>query len=234
MGKRINAMDRVGTTIGNLKILDFERRNGRTYFYVQCLLCNNYKWMRSNHVIDKTVVSCGCYNKANNYIPADDLKGKTFGRLHALAATDTRATNGSVIWKCICDCGNEAYVSGDLLKKKKNGVKSCGCLRTEIGSLNGKSAGKYVAENHCIDGTNVKNLTEKISRRNKSGIKGVCWDKTRQKWVAQIIFKGKTYHLGRYSDINEAANARKKAEDELFGSFLNAYYARIQEKKPKI
>lgn len=40
------------------------------------------------------------------------------------------------------------------------------------------------------------------------------------KWAATIVFKGKTYHLGRYNNIEDAAAVRKEAEDALFGNFL--------------
>lgn len=60
--------------------------------------------------------------------------------------------------------------------------------------------------------------------RNKSGVKGVCWDKNREKWVAQIEFQGKNYNLGRYDKIEDAAAARKEAEEHLFGPFLDWFY----------
>ena len=44
--------------------------------------------------------------------------------------------------------------------------------------------------------------------------------KNRRKWAATIVFKGKTYHLGRYHNIEDAAAVRKEAEDALFGDFL--------------
>jgi hypothetical protein len=59
-----------------------------------------------------------------------------------------------------------------------------------------------------IDGNplnnNIKNLrpaTEMqnhhnmgISKRNKSGIKGVCWDKSKNKWFARCNFDYKSHH----------------------------------------
>ena len=57
-------------------------------------------------------------------------------------------------------------------------------------------------------------------RNNTSGVRGVSWDKNRRKWAATIVFKGKTYYLGRYHNIEDAAAVRKEAEDALFGDFL--------------
>ena len=52
---------------------------------------------------------------------------------------------------------------------------------------------------------------------------GVHWDKNRNLWKAEITFKSKRYNLGRYADKDLAIKARKKAEEELFGNFLEWY-----------
>jgi len=75
-------------------------------------------------------------------------------------------------------------------------------------------------------------LTARIYSSNTSGYKGVYWDRSRQKWVAQIRFKGKNYKLGRYDNIKDAAKARKIAEDKIFGDFLLWYKSRdVNDKK---
>lgn len=105
----------------------------------------------------------------------------------------------------------------------KGAVRSCGCLAKEIFKNNGKIIGENVRDNFCIDGTNIKNLTMKIRKDNISGIKGVCWDKTKNKWKAQIRFKGKNYLLGRFDKKEDAAEARRIAEEKIFGNFLEWY-----------
>lgn len=51
-----------------------------------------------------------------------------------------------------------------------------------------------------------------ISSLNKSGIKGVYWMKSAQKWAAQIRANHQTYYLGCYDTIEEAAKVRREAE----------------------
>ena len=41
---------------------------------------------------------------------------------------------------------------------------------------------------------------------------------------AEIMFKKKKYYLGRYSEKETAIKARKRAEEELFGNFLEWYH----------
>lgn len=67
-----------------------------------------------------------------------------------------------------------------------------------------------------VDGTYIPGLTSKLSKRNKTGIKGVRWDKDRLKWAASIYFKGKCYQLGRFDDIKDAIKARQSAEKKFF------------------
>jgi hypothetical protein len=59
-----------------------------------------------------------------------NLEGKRFTRLTVIEKTSQRLKNGSVLWKCRCECGNEILVSTSHL----NGgwVKSCGCLKREV------------------------------------------------------------------------------------------------------
>lgn len=51
--------------------------------------------------------------------------------------TAKRSTNGSILWKCRCDCGNEILVTSTNLKN--NHTKSCGCLQKEAASKTGKN-----------------------------------------------------------------------------------------------
>ena len=70
-------------------------------------------------------------------------------------------------------------------------------------------------------------------RNNTSGVRGVSWDKNRRKWAATIVFKGKTYHLGRYYNIEDAAAVRKEAENALFGDFLKWFQEAYPERWEK-
>jgi hypothetical protein len=70
--------------------------------------------------------------------------------------------------------------------------------------------------------TNAENQqNSKINNKNTSGIKGVYFDKFRNKWCARISLNNKNLYIGRYKTIEEAAIARKNKAKELFGEFLN-------------
>lgn len=57
-----------------------------------------------------------------------DLSGQRFGRLTAIEIVGSDK-NKQLIWRCICDCGNEKLVTATCLKR--GAVRSCGCLRSD-------------------------------------------------------------------------------------------------------
>jgi len=51
--------------------------------------------------------------------------------------------------------------------------------------------------------------------RNTSGQRGVVWDKNRGKWLSRLTLDGKTHHLGRFDQFEDAAAAYEEARKEL-------------------
>lgn len=62
-----------------------------------------------------------------------------------------------------------------------------------------------------------------ISIRNTSGVKGVSWDSSRNKWAASIRAYGHTYNLGRYDNFDDAVEVRIKYEAKLFNKYSQYY-----------
>jgi hypothetical protein len=99
------------------------------------------------------------------------------------------------------------------------GTSSCGCQHRDSISI---AFDEYLSS-VLFDGTNIDNLTNKPLSTNTSGIRGVSYDKSRQKWSASIIFAGKTYNLGRFDSLKKAAEARREAEQTLYDPILEKY-----------
>ena len=54
-----------------------------------------------------------------------------------------------------------------------------------------------------------------LYKSNTSGHPGVCWDKSRDKWVVRV---GVT-QIGRFDSFDAAVEARERATDAMFGEF---------------
>lgn len=147
---------------------------------------------------------------------AIDLTGQRFGRLTAVEMVG-RDKRDYILWKCKCDCGNEVTVISASLRS--GATTSCGCFRKELSSEKLKKQNQIA----CKGGTNICLLTSKKSKNNTSGVKGVSWDKEKQKWRAQINFQRKNIYLGCFGTLEAAAKARAVAEEQYFQPILDKY-----------
>ena len=141
-----------------------------------------------------------------------DITGRRFDHIIALYPTDKRENN-SVVWHCLCDCGNEKDITYNKLMWCH--VKSCGCMgRERMKRLN-----TYLTH---VDGTSVDAIrSKKIPTNNTTGVKGVYFVKG--KYMAKIVFQERQYYLGKFDSIEDAAMVRKEAENELFDGFADYY-----------
>jgi len=69
----------------------------------------------------------------------------------------------------------------------------------------------------CNHSENMKNRDKQIN--NSSGIKGIWFDKDRNKWCADIQVNYKMVHLGRFNNLDEAIKIRNEADVKYFGEF---------------
>ena len=149
-----------------------------------------------------------------------NLAGERYGKLTVLRPAEN--ISGRTAWLCRCDCGKETIVKTCHLR---NGhVISCGCSVSE-----NQRAG--LASLTYVDGTCVEMLRSRTIRRNNtSGVPGVDWRPSKGSWRATICFKGKRYYLGSYRQFEDAVQARKLAEKELYEEFLRQF-AGIESQK---
>ena len=75
---------------------------------------------------------------------------------------------------------------------------------------------------------NLRNCTQQQNRLNQgdyssntSGYKGVVWNKSRNKWQAQIRFKEEHFYLGQFDCPKEASEAYEAKAKELHGEFYH-------------
>ena len=137
-----------------------------------------------------------------------DLTGQPFGHLTAISPAEN--VKGRTAWLCRCTCGNECVVTTKALRSGKR--TTCGCRIPGLESL------------HYVDGTCIEMIRSKTVRsNNKSGIPGVFYDKSKEKWRVEIMFQGKRKCLGRFSSFQDAVKARITAEEKLHDDFVASF-----------
>lgn len=105
--------------------------------------------------------SCGC-------LRTPDFSGEKIGRLKVLGI---HSRGKSILWECLCDCGNTTTATTSQLKPNSKAIKrSCGCLEKENKE---KIAGHNFVD---ISGKRFSNLLVlgKSGQKNKS--KEILWD----------------------------------------------------------
>jgi hypothetical protein len=72
------------------------------------------------------------------------------------------------------------------------------------------------------ESTNSENLCNRGSTvNNRTGFKGVCWDKNSRKYKAQIMVRGKITYLGLFTTPEAAHAAYQSAVYDFHGAFAN-------------
>lgn len=77
-----------------------------------------------------------------------DLTGQKFGKLTAIEPVG-RNNRRNILWRCMCDCGNEYVVSSHALSS--GNTRSCGCYRSDCriayaGDYVGKRYGRLIVD----------------------------------------------------------------------------------------
>lgn len=199
-------VDLSGQVFGRLTVIKYL---GDRQWLCKCS-CGNETIVYASNLVRGHTKSCGC-------LRGTGIVGKNYGTLTVLKAIDVDT------YLCQCSCGQQCKRKYASLVQSHETATCDKCVETSrIDAL--RSAA-------FVDGTQPSRLMAKPSKANKSGVVGVNWDKSRGKWMAGIKFKGHRYNLGRYNHIQDAIDARKAAEKEIFGDFLKWYENFIKPKK---
>ena len=93
---------------------------------------------RGTHLRSGHSRSCGCGRQRcaeTGAATAIDMVGRVIGRLVVLERAGSQQLYGDMsaaLFLCRCRCGNEVVLPGERLRRR-NGPRSCGCLRRELG-----------------------------------------------------------------------------------------------------
>lgn len=117
------------------------------------------------------------------------------------------------MWECRCECGNITYKATDTLTNPDESM--CQECHNRIAPKKAREHAGF------IGGTQITKITNmKPNATSTTGVRGVYYDKRSGRYRARLKFKGKILNFGSYKTIEEAAAARRSAEQEYYGAFL--------------
>lgn len=156
--ERVNRphIDITGKRFGRLTVIEWQG-NGKWLCKCDCGKQVAVKTAKLNNGHTK---SCGCLNMDNIKTRTVDMVGRKFGRL-----TVIKRLNGHR-WECLCECGRTATFNGADLRRTRNAVQSCGCLRNAYSdthkiALKANRSDSQVNEvKHILFGKNVQQCND--------------------------------------------------------------------------
>lgn len=101
----------------------------------------------------------------------------------------------------------------EACKLWNDGMKSCSKIAKTM-RLSRSVIQNYIKKGKAVG--LVDKSDEAINANNTSGYKGVCWDKSKNKWISQIQVNKKNIRLGYFTNIEDAIKARKEAEEKYW------------------
>ncbi len=171
--------------------------------------------------------------------PANNLTGRTFGRLRVVSRAGTH--NRYATWNCVCDCGNAAVVIGSCMVR--GDTQSCGCLvglvrRSQPATL---YDGLTLAEHVERSGINKRTLQYRVAKYGEPFPSHL--DKTRAEQELRVFEQDRennrrtpSTRLGRAANTHKQANtlsAPVVAEDSASDAYLAGWMARANEQRIK-
>lgn len=204
--------DLTGQRFGALTALRRSDNPDRHIRWVCRCDCGNMVEVQQERLRNGEKKDCGC-------ALGKPVVGMRYGSLTVLGKDGSRRKRGSrglPLWKFRCDCGKVVYDFLDVVQCGNR--QSCGCMHNvESHMQKAREASGLVGHTQT---SKLKSIMEANAEPDREKLIGVNFEAGR--WRARIKFQGKTRSLGSYGSYQEAAQARLKAEKELFGVFLES------------
>lgn len=201
----------VGERFGRLIVIEKDHNQNRgTYWKCQCD-CGNIKSVRGDHLQGGKTKSCSCLRKTR----AITHNMTNTGTYEAWEHIKQRCSNHKD--KGFHNYGGRGIKVCNRWLKFENFYEDMG-NRPEGLTIERKNNELGYYKENCKWATYTEQARNKrIKKNNKTGVTGIHWNKKTQKYCVQIRANNKTMHVGLFTNIEEAINARKQAEQKYWG-----------------
>lgn len=193
-------IDLTGNVFGRLTVLgDVGKRtkNGKVLWHCLCE-CGTVTFVRTDHLKNGSITSCGCLNDEKKHERFKDLTGTETGNFKIIDRAYSK--NSRIYWNCICKhCGNHVELQSNQIDR----YSSCGCKHN-------RSTKERMAE--IRDPESLK--TNKPTAKSTTGVRGVYFNKQKNRYQVFINVDKKSKYLGSYTSLEEATKIRREAEEE--------------------
>lgn len=224
-----------GKTYGAVKVI---KRAERSYcaWECRCQKCGQFFVGTATDIRRLEEFGCpSCRAKALEAKKVEDLQkevGRFYGNLKVTGVSyDNRDGKGKRAYAaCECQiCGgmSEIYLS----RLRSGGASKCAACSRKV-----LAPGREIGKKMHVDGTFIPAINggRAVNKNSSTGHTGVSYHKQTGKYRAYIFFKRRQYSLGLYDKIEDAVAARKAAEKEMYGDFLEWYAAEHPEQWERI
>ena len=145
-----------------------------------------------------------------------EIAGQKRGKLTAIRYTGEKI-NGHAVWEWRCECGATVIKSIQTVGAKKSTMCPACASKLKAEQAFRMQSDKRDPKTGMMPGAVRGILEGKTFCNNSSGVRGVTWYARGKKWRARVEINGKTRTVGHFDTIAEAAEARKKAVEEIYG-----------------
>lgn len=222
---------KVGDTYCGCKIIEVSKAYGKqTCYTFICPKCGK-KNERIHSQFLKSPLCKGCLKEEINAQKKEkahnEFAGKTINGIKILDISG-QEKDGAFLVAAVCPiCGKNFETR---LSRLKSGIGSCDkCTEKNL------AIGHEIMKAAAVDGTSILSIRpdRALNRNSTTGHTGVSLY-ANGKYRAYINFKRKQYYLGLYDSLEEAVEARKIAEKEIYGNFLDWYAKEYPDQWKKI
>ena len=182
-----------------------EKVGNRLAYKCECE-CGNIRIVSGKNLRSGDTKSCGCLAKERV-------------TKHGMHGTPEYRVWGQMIQRC-GNPNNERYANYggrgikvcDRWKNFENFFTDMGTRKKGLTIERKNNDLGYFLENCCWATRKIQARNRRIFKNNTTGVNGVSFYKTNQKYCVQIRVNNKLHHIGFYTTIEEATAARKAAE----------------------